>query len=120
MAEPKLGGRSEATSRRMRVASLQPLPEVVMPICKGPSEWVAGRLKVQRLGLSRTLTGIRFRRHRVEMCVRVSKDSFPPRVTKTASTTFSMSSLPNVVRSSSSNPLLSHSTWPVSILFSSA
>lgn len=72
IAEPKFGGKREAISRRIRVANLQPLPEVVMPICRGPSEWVDGRLKVQRFGESRTLTGIRCLLHMVEMCVRVS------------------------------------------------
>lgn len=75
-AEPKSEGRREAISRRMRVASLHPLPEVVMPIWRGPSEWVDGRLKVQRFGASRTLTGIRNLLQRVEMCVRVAEDLF--------------------------------------------
>ncbi len=59
----------------MRVASLQPLPDVVMPICRGPSEWVEGRLKVHRFGLSRTLTGIRSLLQSVDMCVRVAKSN---------------------------------------------
>lgn len=54
-------------SRRIREASLQPLPEVVIPICKGPSEYVESSEKVQRFGISVTLTGIRKRRQRFEM-----------------------------------------------------
>ena len=134
MVEPKFGGRREAISRRMRVASLQPLLDVVMPIWRGPSEWVEGRLKVQRLGASITLMGIRFRLHSVKIWVRRSdncllicgmytrifkyapRESFPPRVTKTASTTLSTSLRPRVVKSSSSKLRLIHSTPPASIL----
>ena len=66
-AVPKLGGIDEAISRRIREASLQPLPDVVMPICRGPSEWVERRVKVERLGASTTLTGIRRRRQTVDI-----------------------------------------------------
>ncbi len=51
---------------------MQPLPEVVIPICRGPSEWVDGRLKVDRFGASSTLTGIRNLLQKVEMCVRIA------------------------------------------------
>lgn len=44
-----------------------------MPICKGPSEWVDGRLNVQRLGASKTLTGIRNLLQVLEICVLVAK-----------------------------------------------
>lgn len=66
-AEPKFGGRRAAISRRIRVANLQPLPEVVIPIWRGPSEWVDGRLKLQRFGASMTLTGIRSLLHNEDM-----------------------------------------------------
>jgi len=56
-------------SRRMRAESLQPRPEVVTPIWRGPSVWVLRRVKVQRPGASATLTGIRSLRQRFEMCV---------------------------------------------------
>lgn len=66
-AEPKLGGRLDAISRRMREASLQPLPDVVIPICKGPSECVERSVKVQRSGASVTLTGIRSCLHKLDI-----------------------------------------------------
>ncbi len=66
---PKSLGSAVTTSLLMREASLQPLPDVVIPICSGPSEWVQRSVKVQRLGASMTLTGIRFRLHNLEMCV---------------------------------------------------
>lgn len=66
-AAPRLGGSDEAISRRIREASLQPLPEVVMPTCRGPSEWVESMVKVERLGASTTLTGMRRRRQTVDI-----------------------------------------------------
>lgn len=66
-AEPSCGGREDAISRRIREESLHPRPLVVTPICKGPSVCVERREKVQRLGASATLTGIRFRLQRDEM-----------------------------------------------------
>lgn len=54
-------------SRRIREANLQPRPEVVTPICRGPSEYVERSEKVHRFGLSVTLTGIRRRLQRFEM-----------------------------------------------------
>ena len=68
-ASPRLWGREEEMSRRMREASLQPRPFVVTPIWRGPSVCVERRVKVQRDGESTTLTGIRLRRHSWEMCV---------------------------------------------------
>jgi hypothetical protein len=53
----------------MRADSLQPLPDVVTPICSGPSEWVERSVKEHRLGASATLTGMRSRRQRLEMWV---------------------------------------------------
>lgn len=72
-ALPRFGGSDEATSRLMRDASLHPLPEVVMPIWRGPSECVERRVKVQRFGASATLTGIRSLRQRVDICVPIAK-----------------------------------------------
>ena len=132
IAKPRFGGRDEAISRLMRDASLQPLPDVVIPICRGPSEWVDSRVKVQRFGASVTLTGTRRRRHnddisvptRVRLAVLYNssvayllKGDFPPSVTKTASTTFPTSSLPSLSTSSASNVFLIHSTSPFSTLF---
>ena len=54
-------------SRRIREANLQPLPEVVTPICRGPSEYVESSENVHRCGISVTLTGIRRRLQRLEM-----------------------------------------------------
>ncbi len=68
-APPSSGGSDDATSRRIREASLQPFPEVVMPIWSGPSVCVERRVKVQRFGASATLTGIRSLRHSVDICV---------------------------------------------------
>lgn len=68
-AAPRWGGSEEAISRRMREESLQPRPLVVMPIWRGPSVWVERREKVQRVGESETLMGIRFRLQSWEMCV---------------------------------------------------
>ena len=113
IAAPRLVGRYDAISRRILDASLQPLPDVVMPICNGPSECVESSVKVQRFGASTTLTGIRLRLQSVEIWVPVTEDQprdiyslkpcilralFPPEVTKTASTTLSTSSLPKFVR----------------------
>lgn len=53
----------------MREESLQPLPDVVTPICKGPSEYVDNMVKVDKLDASATLTGIRSLLHKVEMRV---------------------------------------------------
>ncbi len=72
IAAPKLAGNDEAISRRTLDATLQPLPDVVMPICRGPSLCVERRVKVHRLGASITLTGIRMRLQRLEMCVPAS------------------------------------------------
>ncbi len=68
-AEPRLGGRDEAISLLIRAASLQPFPEVVIPICRGPSEWVDSRVNVQRFGASVTFTGMRRRRHKDDIYV---------------------------------------------------
>ena len=51
----------------MREASLQPLPFVVTPTCRGPSTWTESRAKVLRDGESITFIGIRLRRHSEEM-----------------------------------------------------
>jgi len=61
----------------MREESLQPLPEVVTPICRGPSEYVDNIVKVDKLDASATLTGIRSLLHSVDIRVPdrvVSKD----------------------------------------------
>jgi len=57
----------DAISRRIREASLQPLPDVVMPIWRGPSEWVERSVNEHKLGASTTFTGIRKRRHNADM-----------------------------------------------------
>ena len=66
---PKFGGSEEAISRFIRDANLHPLPEVVMPICSGPSVYVVSSVKEQRLGVSVTLTGIRSRWQSLDMVV---------------------------------------------------
>lgn len=66
-AAPRLWGREEAISRRMREESLQPLPLVVMPIWRGPSVCVERRENVQSVGASTTLMGTRDRLQWVEM-----------------------------------------------------
>ena len=70
-ADPRSGGRDEAISRRIREESLQPLPLVVTPICKGPSVCVASRENVQSCGASTTLTGTRCLLQTFEICVPV-------------------------------------------------
>jgi hypothetical protein len=47
-ADPRFCGREDAISRRMREASLQPLPFVVTPIWRGPSVCVERRENEQR------------------------------------------------------------------------
>lgn len=66
-APPMPEGREEASSRRMRLASLHPFPEVVTPTWRGPSVNVERRVKLHRCGASATLTGIRRRRQRCEI-----------------------------------------------------
>ena len=128
-ASPKFGGNAEAISRRMRADILQPLPDAVTPIWRGPSECVERSVKEQRLGASATLTGIRNRRQRLEICVPgfvrhnrwqwykldVLCPCFPPAVTKTASTTPSTSARPRVVKSDSLKLRLIHLTSPSSM-----
>lgn len=70
-ALPIFGGREDAISRRILEASLHPLPLVVTPIWRGPSVWVARSVKVHRDGASATLTGIRLRLQRANMCAPV-------------------------------------------------
>jgi hypothetical protein len=48
------------------------LPDVVIPICRGPSECVERRVKEHRFGASATLIGIRSLRQRLEMWVAVA------------------------------------------------
>jgi hypothetical protein len=69
MADPKFGGRDEATSLFILEASLQPFPDVVMPICNGPSECVLSKVKVDNDEESTTLTGMRNRRQALDMWV---------------------------------------------------
>jgi len=45
------------------------LPEVVTPICRGPSEYVESMVKVDKLDASATLTGIRSFLQRVDIRV---------------------------------------------------
>jgi len=66
---PSPGGNVAESSRRMREESLQPLPEVVTPICRGPSEYVESMVKVDKLDASATLTGIRSFLQRVDIRV---------------------------------------------------
>lgn len=118
-ASPNFGGSEAAISLRILADSLQPLPDVVTPICSGPSECVERSVKEQRFGASATLTGIRSLRQRFEIWVAVASQKemrrtsrrympevcFPPAVTYTASTTQSTSGRPSVVRSASSKCL---------------
>jgi hypothetical protein len=67
-ADPRSGGRDEAISRRIREESLQPLPLVVTPTCKGPSVCVASRENVQSCGASATFTGTRCLLQTFEIC----------------------------------------------------
>jgi len=53
----------------MREESLQPLPDVVTPICRGPSEYVDSMVKVDKLDASATLTGMRSLLHSVDIRV---------------------------------------------------
>jgi hypothetical protein len=71
-ASPSCGGSEAAISLRILAESLQPFPEVVTPICRGPSECVDRRVKEQRFGASATLTGMRSLRQRVEIWVAVA------------------------------------------------
>jgi len=133
-AEPSCGGSMEAISRRIREESLHPRPLVVTPIWRGPSVCVERRLNVQSAGASATLTGIRCRLQSWEICAPLFVSSHKeelggyyllngsrgPEVTKTASTTLSISSLPSCKRSPSSNGFANHSTSPLSIRFCSA
>lgn len=61
IAGPRLAGSEDEISRLSREASLHPRPDVVMPMCSGPSEYVERSVKEQRSGASVTLTGIRIR-----------------------------------------------------------
>lgn len=84
IAGPRSCGRADAISRLMRDASLQPFPDVVTPTCSGPELCVDSSVKVQRFGASATLTGIRSRLQRLEMCAAACDEL--PEVTNTAST----------------------------------
>ena len=86
-AVPKPGGSVEAISRRIRDASLHPLPDVVIPIWSGPSEWVERIVKEQRFGASTTLMGMRKRRHSAETLL-AAKQSVPGFGSKSSISTF--------------------------------
>lgn len=68
MALPRFDGNEDETSLLKREASLHPRPDVVIPMWRGPSEYVESKVKVQSSGASDTLTGILRRRHNLEMC----------------------------------------------------
>ncbi|KAH8623955.1 Uroporphyrinogen-III [Alternaria alternata] len=71
-ASPRRGGSDAAISLLILAESLHPFPDVVIPICRGPSECVERRVKEQRFGASATLTGMRSLRQRLEMWVAVA------------------------------------------------
>lgn len=77
-ASPSCGGREAAISLRILAESLQPFPDVVTPICRGPSECVERSVKEQRLGASATLMGIRSLRHRFDICVAMANQWYHP------------------------------------------